>query len=87
MATVWIPSLLRECTRGKEQVQVSGNTLREVIDALDELFPGIKQRICEGDRLRPGITVAVDGIVVSVGLLKPVEPNSEIHFLPAVSGG
>ena len=85
--TVWIPSLLRDLTAGRETVRVDGQTVRQVIAALDRLYPGIKQRLCEGDLLRPGLAVAVDTQIAPLGLLQPVREGGEVHFLPAVSGG
>jgi len=66
---------------------VEGKTVREVIDNLDKQFPGIKDRLCENDRIRPNFAVAVNSEIITVGLRKQVEPDSEVHFLPAVSGG
>jgi molybdopterin synthase sulfur carrier subunit len=85
--TVWIPALLRDLTHGEETVRVSGWTVREIIEALDQRFPGIKDRLCIPHGLRPGIAVAVNTQIATLGLIQPVPKNSEIHFLPAVSGG
>ena len=87
MATVWIPSLLRDLTHGQETVTVPGANVREVIDALERLYPGIRDRLCDGDQLHPGIALAVDSQIARLGLLQPVGEGSEVHFLPAVSGG
>ena len=89
MATVWIPSLMRKLTGGTEQVQVAGRTMRQVIANLDALYPGIKARVCDEDagRIRPDIAVMIDGRTARRGLLEPVDEHSEIHFLPAISGG
>ena len=85
--TVWIPSLLRDLTGGRETVRVEGKTVRQVIAALDRLYPGIRDRLCERDALRPGIAVAVGPQIAPLGLLQPVPEGGEVHFLPAVSGG
>ncbi len=85
--TVWIPSLLRDLTGGQETVCVAGQTVRQVIEALDRLYPGIKKRLCDQDALRPGIAVAVGAQLAPLGLLQPVPEGGEVHFLPAVSGG
>ena len=87
MATVWIPSLLRDLTGGREQVRVPGRTVREVIDHLDDTFPGFQQKLCDENGLRPGIAVAVDAQIARLGVHQAVAENSEVHFLPAVSGG
>jgi molybdopterin converting factor small subunit len=87
VATVWIPSLARDLTHGQETVEVAGLNVRQIIDGLEQLFPGIKQRFCEGNDLRPGMAVAVDTQIARLGLVQPVGPHSEVHFLPAVAGG
>ena len=87
MAVVWVPALLRDLTGGRETVAVPGATVGEVVSALDRLHPGIRARLCDGDALRPGVAVAVDTELSRLGLRQPVSEHSEVHFLPAVSGG
>jgi molybdopterin converting factor small subunit len=78
---------MRDLSGGKEQVDVPGRTVEEVIAALDAMYPGIQDRLCDRDRLVPTITVSVDGRVAGLGLLEAVGEQSEILFLPAVGGG
>ena len=87
MALVWIPSLLRDLTHGRDQVSVAGSSVRQIIDALDQSYPGVKSRLCDTNGLRQGMAVAVDGQLGTLGLLEPVNETSEVHFLPAISGG
>jgi sulfur-carrier protein len=87
MATVWIPAPLRTLTGGQETADVPGTRVDQVIDALDNRFPGLRDRICSGAALRSGVAVAVDGVVARLGMLEPVGPTSEVHFLPAIGGG
>jgi molybdopterin synthase sulfur carrier subunit len=87
MAVVWIPSLMRDLTGGQEQVRVPGKTVGQVLAALDEAYPGIKGRLCEGERFVPTVMVSVDGKIARLGLLEPVREQSEIRFLPAIAGG
>jgi sulfur-carrier protein len=87
MAAVWIPAPMRSATNGAQTVTVCGARVGQLINELDRLFPGIKDRLCNTDGLRPGIAVVVDGEVARLGLLQPVGPTSEVHFLPALSGG
>ncbi len=61
--------------------------MREVVENLDRAWPGIGERLVAGGRLRPNISVAVDGDVSPMGLLEPVSAQSEIHFVAAISGG
>ena len=54
---------------------------------LERRYPGVKARLCDAGGLRPGMVVAVDTAVAGLGLLQPVGPDSEVHFLPAIGGG
>ena len=87
MAKVWIPALMRDLTNGQTIVTVRGSTVRQVIENLDAAYPGAKKRLVSGDSLKPGIGVAIDGEMARYGLTEKVKATSEIHFLPAVSGG
>lgn len=87
MPTVYIPTLLRALTSGRSSVEVEGATVREIIDNLEQAYPGVRGRLLDQDRLRPNIRVAVDDRVSPLGLLARVSPSSEIHFVVAVSGG
>lgn len=87
MPQVYIPPLLRELTDGQEIVEIPGATVRQIVAALDHRYPGIKERLCEGEGLRPGLSVAVDGRVSSMGLIQKVGEMSEVHFIPAIGGG
>lgn len=87
MATVYIPALLEGLTGGRQPIQVDGVTVLEVIARLDEAYPGLRGRLVEGDRLRRNIAVAVDGEVKRAGLLSPVGPAAEVHFVLSLNGG
>jgi sulfur-carrier protein len=84
---IWIPSLLRRFTEDRDQVRVAGSTIREAIDSLEALYPGIRERLCEGDRLKPGVAISVDGEISLEGLRQPVGRDTEVHFVAAISGG
>lgn len=87
MPIVHIPAALRTLTGGEVTVTVPGETLREVLDRLDELHPGIKSRLVQGERPAPGLAVFVDGAVPAAGLRAKLSPDSEIYFAPAIAGG
>ncbi len=84
---VWIPPVHRDLTHGVERVAVDGTTVGAVIDALDAQFPGLAARLTDGDRLRPGIAAAVNGVIAARGLRQKLADASEIHFVPAMAGG
>ena len=86
MALVFIPALLQHLTGGVTQVQLAGRTVRSVINALEERFPGIKERLLQDGDFRPDLVVAVDG-EIALDLLDSVREDSEVHFIPPISGG
>jgi molybdopterin synthase sulfur carrier subunit len=87
VAVVYIPALLQSLTGGKSSVEAEGATVRQVIESLEQAYPGIRERLLEQGKLRPNISVAVDGEVSPMGLLEPVGPASEVHFVAAIKGG
>jgi molybdopterin converting factor small subunit len=87
MVQVHIPPSWRDLTGGSELVEVEAASVRQVFTLLDERFPGIRERACESDRLKPGLAVAVNGTVSSQGLIQRLAPGAEVHFLPAIGGG
>ncbi len=76
-------------TGGMQQVRIAGSNVRQVMNNLEEQFPGMKEYLYdeEEDDLVAGIAVIVDGEVSQLGLLERVAENSEVHFLPAIGGG
>lgn len=87
MANVFIPAQLRSLTSGTEQVEVAAANIRDIVAALEERFPGVKQRLCRGDELSPSLQVSIDGVMNRRGMRAKVQPDSEVHFIPAIGGG
>lgn len=87
MPIVFIPTMLLSLSGGVKQVKVDAANLRQVIDGLDLLYPGIKTRLLEEGQIRPNLAVAIDGEVARLGLLEKVGEESEVHFVPAIGGG
>jgi sulfur-carrier protein len=87
MAVVWIPSLLRGMTGGLAQIEIEAATVRELIDQLEARHPGIKDRLVSEERLRPNIALVINGVNSKQGLRQPIDAASEVHFVPAMSGG
>ena len=86
MARVYIPASLRHLTGDQSSVDVDAATLREAVDALERRFAGIKTSLCEEDRLAPTLQVAIDNLMTR-RMSARLNPDSEIHFLPAIGGG
>lgn len=87
MPVVWIPSLMRSLTDNQEQVEVEGETLRQLVENLDRAYPGIRDRVIEDDRIKPGLAVSVNGEITNDGLRTRLATSDEVHFVAAISGG
>jgi molybdopterin converting factor small subunit len=87
VARVFIPTMLRPFTRDVPVVTVAAANVAEVIDRLDERFPGFRDAVVEDGELHAGLAVSIDSEVAVLGLLEPVGRDSEVHFLPAIAGG
>ena len=87
MATIFIPTMLQKMADGAQKVDMEVRNVRQVIERLEEIYPGIKNRLLEDGDIAPNIAVAIDGDVAIMGLLQRVGENSEVHFVPAIGGG
>lgn len=78
---------MRKLTGGRDRVTVSGKNLREAVADLDRQFPGIASQLMENGDIKASIAVSIDGEVGTNGVLDAIRDNSEIYFLPQISGG
>lgn len=90
MATVRIPTQLRQLTGGVGELQVEGSTVGEVLRALDGSHPGFGERIFDEEgQLRRFVNVflAEEDVRFLNGLESPVSEGQTISIVPAVAGG
>jgi molybdopterin converting factor small subunit len=87
MPRVFIPAQLRGLTGGQAEIEVAGQSVREIVAALDGRYPGLQDRLTTGGELAPNLQVSIDGTFSRRGLDARVGPASEIHFLPVFGGG
>ena len=66
---------------GRTEHEVPGETIRQLVRALEAQYPGV------GDRLTNGVAVAIDGEIYQNAFLEPVRPDSEVCFFPPIEGG
>ena len=88
----WIPGPLRSMTAGRSHVDVetSGSTLQDALEALFVAHRGIRDRILtEQGEIRQHVNVFVgkDEARSTGGLATPVADGTEISIIPAISGG
>jgi molybdopterin synthase sulfur carrier subunit len=87
MATIILPrSLIALFPAAPRRCEVEATTVAEAIDRLDELAPGMRNRIVDsGPVIREHIKVFVDGVPATLDA--PMKSESTLHVIPAVSGG
>ena len=87
MATVLLPRSLLQLFPGVDRRhELSGETVDQILTALDGAAPGMRDRLVEdGPRLRRHINVFVDG--QPADLQTAVADGATVHVIPAVSGG
>lgn len=68
------------------RVEVRAGTVEEMVDALDTLWPGMRDRICDSTpAVRRHMNVFVLGERAKLGT--PIPPGTEVYVLTAISGG
>jgi molybdopterin synthase sulfur carrier subunit len=87
---VRIPTPLRKLTQNKEIVDAEGSTIREVLNDLENSYPGLKERICdEQDNIRRFVNVFVND--EDIRFLQesetPLKSGDEVSIVPAIAGG
>ena len=86
MPQVFLPALWQPVA-GAPMLELPGETVGELVDALVALYPSLQPAIVFEGRLRSGVAVAVDGEVALDGLQEKVSPAAEVHFVMAIKGG
>ncbi|MGH7046158.1 MAG: hypothetical protein ACREE2_07185 [Stellaceae bacterium] len=71
----------RRYTGGAREFDIAASSLRGVIKALDQLYPGL------AEHLEQETTVAIDGELHEIGYLQPLRQGSEVFFIPKLEGG
>ncbi|MAX12338.1 MAG: molybdopterin synthase sulfur carrier subunit [Chloroflexi bacterium] len=89
MANVKIPTPLRQLTDNMTSVDVEGANVIELIDNLDNKFPGVKDKIMEDNSLKHFVNIYINGEDIRYidSLNTEIKDNDEISIVPAVAGG
>jgi len=88
--TVLIPTPLRRFTGGEAKVSATGSSVGEVLDALEQAYPGIGERLRDDSgQLRRFVNVFVNGHNVRDrdGIKTSLSNGDEVGIIPAMAGG
>jgi molybdopterin converting factor small subunit len=80
MAVVHLPQALMFLTRGQTEIVVDAPRVVELRAILDGRFPGLQAALDE-------MAVAIDGQIHTDADYMRLEKDTEVHFVPHVSGG
>ncbi len=81
---------MRKFAGNQDLVEVEAATVQEIIDHLEEKFPGFRSRICDdAGELRRFINIYIDGEDVRFldNLSTEVSDRAEVSIVPAIAGG
>lgn len=86
---VRIPTPLQRLTQGKEEVEGQSGTVIELIKDLEANYPGILERIAEGDKIRRFVNIYVneEDIRFLQAEQTLVKDGDEVSIIPAIAGG
>ena len=68
-------------TGGVKEFDIEAKTLRGVINAMNELYPGL------GEHLERETMVAIDGEIRELVYFQPLQPGCEVFFIPRIEAG
>ncbi|MBP5856855.1 MoaD/ThiS family protein [Marivibrio halodurans] len=77
--TLW--GSLRDYTDGRNEVEVAGDNIYQILQNLGQAEPRLKPI------LEKGVTVSLDGQIYRQNLMQTVRPDSEVFILPKMAGG
>ena len=86
---VRIPTPLQKLSNGKAEVECSAKNVAELLDALEKDYPGMKDRLSEGGKVRRFINIYVneEDIRFMNKEETALKDGDNISIVPAIAGG
>ncbi len=86
---VRIPTPLQKLTDGKTEVECTATNVTELVEALERDYPGMKERLSEGGKIRRFINIYVnDEDIRFVNKEATVlKEGDQVSIVPAIAGG
>ncbi|MBV9127113.1 MAG: MoaD/ThiS family protein [Verrucomicrobia bacterium] len=88
--SIRIPTPLRKLTGEREIIEAEGATVGAVLDAANQAYPGLKNRICDDSgNIRRFVNVYLndEDIRFLEDRATAVKPGDELSIVPAIAGG
>jgi molybdopterin synthase sulfur carrier subunit len=74
-------NLSEQFAGGLDSFDVEATNVRQMIRALDKLYPGL------GSHIEDKMAVAIDGVIYPHPERQPIAPDSEVVIIPRLPGG
>ena len=90
MIKVRIPTPLRPLTKGQGEVEATAANISEMIETLNSVHPGLKDRLCDDKgELRRFVNIYVneEDIRFLNGKDTSLKDGDEVSIVPAIAGG
>ena len=82
MAKVFLQSdVAKQFADGVLEHEFSADNVRRLIQTMDQRFPGLAKHLSNRT------AVAIDGEIFQDPMLEPIQPDSEVYFLPMIESG
>ena len=89
MANVKIPTPLRPLTNNLTSIDIDGSNVIELIENLNDKFPGFKDKIMEESSLKHFVNIYINGEDIRYidSMFTEIKEGDEVSIVPAVAGG
>jgi molybdopterin synthase sulfur carrier subunit len=86
---VRIPTPLQKFTNGKAEVESGAKNIVELVDALEKDYPGMKERLSDGGKIRRFINIYVneEDIRFMNKEETALKDGDTVSIVPAIAGG
>jgi molybdopterin synthase sulfur carrier subunit len=86
---VRIPTPLQKLTDGRSEVECAAKNITELVEALEKDYPGMKERLTDGGKVRRFINIYVNDEDIRFMNKEetPLKDGDNIAIVPAIAGG
>jgi molybdopterin converting factor small subunit len=80
---------MRKCVGGSSSLNVSGQTIKEVLDQVYASYPALATEILDKEgKIKPFVAVFVNSTSLNeLAQDAPMRADDEVHLIPAIAGG
>ncbi len=90
LVSVYIPSPFRSITASKDYIYASGSTVEEILESIEEQYPGFSHLVFDDNHQLPGhINIYLNNQEIHEleGLQTEVGLGDQLAIIPALAGG